>query len=130
MSHQDPLGLVTRPSSRSVKATLQRLEATVGKRGLTVFARFDHSDAAAAAGLPMPASHVLVFGSPRAGTPLMLANPLIALELPLRVLVWADTAGDVYVTYPDPAHLAARYGIGPALVPNIAALDAIVAAAL
>lgn len=126
----EPAGLVTRPSSRSVKATLDRLESIVGERGLTVFARFDHSDAAAAAGLRMPASHVLVFGSPRAGTPLMLANPLIALELPLRVLVWADAAGDVYVTYADPAQLAARYGVRADLVANAAALEGLVAAAL
>ena len=130
MSQKDLPGLVTKPSSRSVKATLDRLESIVAERGLTVFARFDHSDAAAAAGLRMPASHVLVFGSPRAGTPLMLANPLIALELPLRVLVWSGAAGDVFVTYADPANLAARYGIPPELVANITGLEAIVATAL
>jgi len=125
-----PQGIVTRPSRHSVAETLARLEATVVARGLTVFARFDHAAAAREAGLEMPDTCVLVFGSPRAGTPLMTAAPLIALDLPLRVLVWADSGGGVFASYADPAYLGSRYGLPDALVGNIAGLGALVEAAL
>ncbi len=125
-----PEGIITRRSGHSVAATPARLEATVVGHGLTVFAKFDHAAAARAAGGQMPDTCVLVFGSPRGGTPLMLAAPLIPLELPLRALVWSDAAGDVFVSYADPAYLGSRYGLSDTLVHNIAGLANLVAAVI
>ena len=123
-------GVLTRPSPLSVAATLARLEAEIARRGLTLFARFDHAANAEAVGMQMPPATVLVFGSPQAGTPLMLASPAIAYELPLRVLVHADSAGHTLVSYADPATLAARYGVTGALVPVLASVGALVGDAL
>ncbi len=125
-----PAGLVTRRSTHGVKETIDRLETAVRERGLTLFARFDHSDAAREMGMAMPESHVLVFGSPRAGTPLMIASPLVALELPLRALVWQAADGGVNVSYVDPGHLANRYHLPLELGRNLGAIEAIVAAAV
>ncbi len=112
-------GILTRSSPYSVAETLTRLEAAITERGLTVFARFDHAAAARSAGLQMPETTVLVFGNPRAGTPVMLAAPLIALELPLRVLVWS-AAGDVVDTA-GPGVAAGRPAPAPAGSPVSAA---------
>jgi uncharacterized protein (DUF302 family) len=95
-----------------------------------LFAHFDHSGEAAKAGLTMQPAHVLVFGNPKAGTPLMLAAPLLALDLPLKVLVWQDDRGQVWVSYNEPTFLAQRYNIPPDLVRVIAAAQGIVEAAL
>jgi uncharacterized protein (DUF302 family) len=89
-------GIVTLPSPHSFAETLARIEAEIASRGLTVFARFDHAAAARAAGLEMPDTCVLAFGNPKAGTPVMVASPLVAFELPLRVLVRSDRAGQVH----------------------------------
>lgn len=88
----------------------------------------DHAAAAQSVGLQMQRAHVLIFGNPRAGTPLMQAAPLVALELPLKVLVWQDGDGTVRVTYQSPAYLAERYALPPELVPNVAGLDGLVGA--
>ena len=108
---------------------MARLEAEVARRGLTVFARLDHAAAARSAGLEMPDTCVLVFGNPVAGTPVMLSAPLIAIELPLRVLVWSDRAGGTFVSYTDPTYVASRYGLPDSLGRNIGAAGAIVEAA-
>ncbi len=123
-------GIVTRPSPFPVDETLARVEAEIARRELTIFARFDHAAAARTAGMEMPAACVLVFGTPRAGTPVMVASPLIAIELPLRVLVWSDTDGQVLVSYADPAYLGRRYGVPDSLVRNIGAVGGLVEAAL
>ncbi len=123
-------GVVSQLSQFSVDDTRQRLEQVIRDRGLTLFAHFDHSGEAAKAGLTMPPAHVLVFGNPRAGTPLMIASPLVALDLPLRVLVWQDVGGQVWVSYNEPTFLAQRYQIPPDLVGVIAAVQRIVDAAL
>lgn len=123
-------GIVSRPSPHDVAETLRRLEETVRGKGLTVFARVDHSDEARRAGLAMQPAHVVFFGNPTAGTPLMVASPLLALDLPLKALVWQDAAGRVWVSYTSPAYLAARYAIPDELVKNIAGIEAVVAAAV
>jgi uncharacterized protein (DUF302 family) len=123
-------GVVSRPSPVSVDDTLQRLERVIRDRGLTLFAHFDHSREAARAGLVMQPAHVLVFGNPKAGTPLMIASPLLALDLPLKVLVWQDHRGQVWVSYSEPKFVAQRYNIPPDLVRVIAAVQGIVDAAL
>lgn len=98
-------GLITKPSAYSAAVTLERLEAALKKRGYIIFARLDHAAAATSKGLKMPASTVLVFGNPRAGTPAMLKKPSLAIDLPLKALVWEDTAGKVFVTYNSAAYL-------------------------
>src|SRR5689334_11469055 len=111
MSGEFPEGIVTRVSQFSVDETIARLEATIRERGLTLFARVDHSDEAQRVGLTMQPAHVLIFGSPKGGTPLMVAAPLLALDLPLKALIWQDGEGKVWASYYAPTYLAARYGV-------------------
>jgi len=96
-------GIVRKPSSRSVAETLDRLETILKARGIQVFARIDHAGEAARVGLSMPPTQVLIFGNPRAGTPVMLAAPTAAIDLPLKVLAWQDAVGKVWLGYTDPA---------------------------
>jgi uncharacterized protein (DUF302 family) len=117
-------GLTTKLSPLSVPDTVKRLTDLVESKGLKLFAVFDHSGEAEAHGIELRDTKVVVFGSPVAGTPVMQAVPQAALDLPLKVLVWAD--GDqTKLTYTAPAALAARYGIPGDLVPRIAAIDAL-----
>lgn len=129
-SPPDAPGVVTKVSPSPVADTCARLAAAVHTKGLTVFARIDHHAGSVGVGLDMREAQVLIFGSPRAGTPLMVAAPLAALDLPLRVLVWQDANARVWVSYQNVSSLAERYGIPTDLVPNIAGIDALVDAAL
>jgi uncharacterized protein (DUF302 family) len=97
----------------------------VASKGLKVFAVVDHSGEAAQAGMPMPDTKLVIFGSPAAGTALMLAAPLVALDLPLKVLVWEDPdgGGRAHVSYNSPEYLAARYGLSDDLTARIAAIE-------
>jgi uncharacterized protein (DUF302 family) len=104
-------GLTTVESHFGPKETLDRLEADVKAKGLTVFARIDHAAGAAAVGLTLLPTAVLIFGNARGGTPLMQSSQLIGIELPLKVLVWQDTSGKTWLSYADPANLAKRYGL-------------------
>jgi uncharacterized protein (DUF302 family) len=104
-------GIVRKPSTRSVAETLDRLEGILRSKGIQVFARIDHAGEAARVGLSMPPTQVLIFGNPRAGTPVMLAAPTSAIDLPLRVLAWQDLVGKVWLGYTDPRFLARRYGL-------------------
>lgn len=99
-------GLITKPSAHSVSATLDRLEAALKERGLIIFTRIDHAAAAAAAGLKMPASTVLVFGNPRLGTPVFVQKPTLAIDLPLKALVYEDASGKVWVSYNSSDYLS------------------------
>ena len=123
-------GLHHHASPRSVDETLQQLEQVLRDRGLTLFAHFDHSGEAAKVDLTMAPAHVLVFGNPRAGTPLMIASPLIALDLPLKVLVWQDATRQVWVSHAEPAWLAQRYALSPELAGVLGAVEAVVESAL
>ncbi|MEA2635316.1 MAG: hypothetical protein QOH92_2083 [Chloroflexota bacterium] len=118
-------GVVTRPSAYGFAETLARLRTSLVRRQLEIFAWFDHSGAARRVGLTMPDTQVVVFGNPTSGTPLMLAAPLVALDLPLRVLV-ADDGGHAVVSYLAPSYLAERYGVPADLVKNIAGIETIV----
>jgi uncharacterized protein (DUF302 family) len=118
-------GVVTRASRYGFAETLARLRSALARRQLEIFAWFDHSGAAKRVGLTMPDTQVVVFGNPKSGTPLMLASPLVALDLPLRVLV-ADDNGHAVVSFLSPAYLVKRYGIPPNLVSNIAGIETIV----
>jgi uncharacterized protein (DUF302 family) len=116
----DDNGLIRIASRYSVPDTLQRLETLLESKGLKIFARIDHSGEAAKVGLEMHPTQVLLFGSPKGGTPVMLAAPSVAIDLPLKALVAEDDQGKVSVTYNDPEYLQKRHGIPPDLVKNLA----------
>src|ERR671921_2056203 len=134
MSPQDDggsRGIVTKESPYpSVSETLQHLQEAVRQKGLKVFALVDHSGEAEHAGLEMQEAKLLIFGSPKAGTPLMVFSPLLALDLPLKILVWCNRDGDVLVSYNATFYLARRYDIPENLVRNTAGIDALVEGAL
>jgi uncharacterized protein (DUF302 family) len=121
----DDHGLVRTASRYSVADTLQRLETLLESKGLKIFARIDHSGEAAKAGLEMRPTQVLLFGSPKAGTPVMLVAPSVAIDLPLKALVAEDDQGKVWITYNDPEYLQKRHGIPPELVKNLAGAGAL-----
>ena len=123
-------GIVSIASRFTVEETQARLTAAIAAKGLRLFAHIDHGAGAAQAGLAMQPAHLLIFGHAKAGTPLMVARPLVALDLPLKVLVWQDTAGQVWVSFNAPEFLAARYTLPPELVGNIAGVEALVKGAL
>jgi len=106
-----PDGFVVRGSRHDPERTMERLIAAVAARGATVVARVDHAEAAAAVGLALPPTELLIFGNPKAGTPLMQAAQTIGIDLPLRALVWRDAAGATFVGYNDPHWLARRHGV-------------------
>jgi len=122
-------GIVTMPSHHSVDETVAKLEAMLAAKGVKVFALIDHSGEAEKAGLQMRPTKVLIFGSPKAGTPLMIAAPSIAIDLPLKILVWEDGEGKVWVAYNSPAYLQTRHGVPPELVQNIAVVETLAAKA-
>ncbi|HUY67651.1 MAG TPA: DUF302 domain-containing protein [Acidimicrobiales bacterium] len=117
-------GLVTKKSPRSVRDTVSRLSELVAARGMKLFAVIDHSGEATAGGLDLRDTKVVIFGSPEAGTPVMTAEPLVALDLPLKVLVW-DDGGQTAVTYTSPDGLAARYHLSDELAARLAGIDAL-----
>src|ERR1700682_3024709 len=106
-------GLTTLPSGFGPRETMDRLEAEVKARGMTVFARIDHAAGAAQAGLSLRPTEVLIFGNAKAGTPLMQSNQSIGIDLPLKMLVWEDANGKVWLSYNEPNWLAKRHGLGP-----------------
>lgn len=115
-------GLIHLQSKHSVEETLQRLESSLGERGIMIFACVDHSGEAAKAGLQMRPTKLLIFGNPKGGTPLMQAAPTIAIDLPLKALIWEDADAKVWLSYNDPAYLRQRHGVPAGLLPNIAAV--------
>ncbi|HTP29998.1 MAG TPA: DUF302 domain-containing protein [Anaeromyxobacteraceae bacterium] len=116
-------GLVNKPSNHSVDQTVARLNAILNSKGLTLFALIDHSGEAQRVGMSMRPTKLLIFGSPAAGTPLMVAAPSIAIDLPLKLLVWEDAQGAAWVTYNAPSYLQRRHGLPPELVQRISALE-------
>ena len=123
-------GIVTRPSPFSVEETLARLQEAIHSRNLTLFAHIDHSGEARRVGLTMQEAHVLIFGNPKGGTPLMIASPLLALDLPLKVLVWQGEDDQIWVSSTSTAYLKVRYAIPQELIGNIAVVDALIEQAL
>jgi uncharacterized protein (DUF302 family) len=119
-------GIITKPSPRSVDDSLKRLQALLATKDLTVLSVVDHSGAAERVGQHMPNTKLVIFGSPTAGTPLMLASPLSALDLPLKILIWEDPNSNTFVSYNAPAYLASRHHLGDELTARIAGIDAIV----
>ena len=119
-------GMIDVPSRYSVTETLSRFESILKEKGLTVFARFDHSGEATKVGLAMRPTQLLIFGSPRAGTPLMVAAPSLAIDLPLKALAWEDEQGEVWLSYNSPEYLQQRHGIPADLLKNIAGVGALI----
>ena len=122
-------GIADIPSNHSVDKTVDKLQEILKAKGVMLFALVDHSGEAEKAGMKMPPTKLLIFGSPRAGTPVMLAAPSIAIDLPLKILVWEDTQGKVWVSYNSPEYLQQRHGVPQDLMQNIAVVAALAAKA-
>ena len=122
---QSAEGVVTKACARSVAETVQRLERLIDEKGLVLFAVIDHSGEATRAGLEMRETKLVLFGNPLAGTPVMIAAPLAALDLPLKLLVWEDGEGAVWVSYNSPAYLAERHHLGADMRARLESIDAI-----
>jgi uncharacterized protein (DUF302 family) len=123
-------GIINLSSPHTVLETLARLEAVVQAKGISILAMIDHSGDAAKAGLQMEPTKLLIFGNAKAGTPIMLASPGAAIDLPLKALVWQDKDGKVWLSYNSPAYLEQRHNIPDNLLPNIAGIEAICAQAI
>jgi len=126
--HSDS-GIIDERSQHSVEQTVERLTALLHAKGGTLFVLVDHSGEAAKIGMTMPPTKLLIFGNPKAGTPLMLAAPSVAIDLPLKILVWEDAQGRTWLSYNSPAYLQERHGVPQALLPNIAVVETLVRAA-
>ena len=122
-------GIVTIPSHHSVDATVDKLRTILQSKGVTLFAFVDHSGEAEKAGMKMPPTKLLIFGNPKAGTPLMLAAPSVALDLPLKMLVAEDSQGKVWISYNSAEYLRERHGLPEDLLANIAVVETLAAAA-
>lgn len=123
-------GVTKRESRYSVPQTLDRLESILKERGITVFARIDHTGEAAKVGLELKPTQLLVFGNPRAGTPLMVAQPTMAIDLPMKVLAWQDAAGKVWVGFNSADYMQKRYGLTDDQMKSLAIVGVLVDAAL
>jgi uncharacterized protein (DUF302 family) len=119
-------GIISQPSPYSVTETIDRLEAVLQAKGITIFARIDQQAEAEKAGLSLRPTQLLLFGSPKAGTPLMVAEPTIALDLPLKVLAWEAADSKVWLSYNDPNYLRQRFSLPDELVKNIAVIASLI----
>jgi uncharacterized protein (DUF302 family) len=122
-------GIINKLSHHSVGETVDRLKGILQSKGVALFAMIDHSGEAEKVGMKMRPTKLLIFGSPKAGTPLMLAAPSVAIDLPLKILVWEDGQGKVWVSYNSPTYLQQRHGIAPQLLQNIAVVETLAAKA-
>jgi uncharacterized protein (DUF302 family) len=122
-------GLITIPANQSVDQTVEKLKTILQSKNVALFALIDHSGEAAKAGLTMRPTKLLIFGSPKAGTPLMLSAPSIAIDLPLKILVWEDEKGNTWISYNAPAYLRDRHNLPPDLLQNVALIETLAAKA-
>ena len=118
-------GIVDRPTNHSVDETVEKLKGILQSKGVALFAVVDHSGVATKVGMKMPPTKLLIFGSPKAGTPLMLASPSVAIDLPLKILIWEDAQGKAWLSYNSPAYLRERHSIPAELMQNIAVIEAL-----
>jgi uncharacterized protein (DUF302 family) len=125
MTSNSENGIVTIRSRQSVEQTVQKLEGILQAKGVKLFALVDHSGEAEKAGMLMYPTKLAIFGNPKAGTPLMIASPSVALDLPMKILIWADADGKVWISYNSPAYLQARHGLPTELAQNIAVVEAL-----
>jgi uncharacterized protein (DUF302 family) len=122
---QEKNGIINVSSNHSVDQTVDKLKGILQSKGITLFAVIDHSGEAAKVGIKMPPTKLLIFGNPKGGTPPMLAAPSIALDLPLKILVWEDSQGKVWLSYNSPEYLKERHNLPQNLVQNISAVKAL-----
>jgi uncharacterized protein (DUF302 family) len=125
LSSEEANGITAKHSNHSVDDTVDRLKTILQARGVALFALIDHSGEAQKAGMQMRPTKLLIFGSPKAGTPVMLAAPSIAIDLPLKILVWEDDQARVWLSYNDPAYLQQRHHVPEQLLQNIAVAEAL-----
>jgi len=118
-----PEGIVNLPTHSSVDETVARLQMMLQEKGVQIFALIDHSGEAKHAGIEMRPTKLLIFGNPKAGTPLMLAAPTIAIDLPLKLLVWEDASGQVWISYNTPEYLQKRHGLPQNLAAALGAVE-------
>jgi uncharacterized protein (DUF302 family) len=116
-------GIIDKPSNHSVDQTVENLKEILQSKGIELFALVDHSGEAEKVGITMGPTKLLIFGSPKAGTPLMLAAPSVAIDLPLKILVWQDDQGKVWVSFNSPEYLKERHGLPEELVQNISVAE-------
>jgi uncharacterized protein (DUF302 family) len=119
-------GIISKPSNHSVDEIVEKLKTILQAEGITLFALVDHGGEAAKAGLTMPPTKLLIFGNPKGGTPLMLASPSSAIDLPLKILVAEDASGKVHVSYNSSPYLQQRHNLPQELLQNIAVAEALV----
>jgi uncharacterized protein (DUF302 family) len=129
MPVQKEEGLVKIPSHHTVDETVGKLKAILQSKGVTLFALIDHSGEAEKVGMKMPPTKLLIFGNPKAGTPLMLAAPSAAIDLPLKILVAEDSLGKAWISYNSAEYLKERHGLPQDLLPNIAGIQTLATAA-
>jgi len=122
-------GIVSKPSNHSVDETVAKLKGILQAKGITLFSLVDHSGEAEKVGMKMRPTKLLIFGSPKGGTPLMLAAPSVAIDLPLKILIAEDADGKVWISYNDPEYLRDRHNLPENLLQNIAVVGALAAAA-
>ncbi len=122
-------GVINNLSNHAVDQTVKKLKNILQSKGVTLFAVVDHSGEAKKAGMKMRPTKLLIFGSPKAGTPLMLAAPSVAIDLPLKILVWEDGQGKVWVSYNSPEYLKERHGLPQEMLQNIAVVEILAALA-
>jgi uncharacterized protein (DUF302 family) len=120
-------GIIDIPSNHSVDQTVERLKGILQAKGAALFALVDHSGEAEKAGMKMPNTKLLIFGNPKAGTPVMLAAPSIAIDLPLKILVREDSGGKVWISYNSPAYLQERHNVPQELIENISVVETLAA---
>lgn len=123
-------GIISKPSKYSVPETLHRLETILTAKGIKVFALVDHSGEAEKARLKMPPTQLLIFGNPKGGTPVMLAAPTSAIDLPWKALAWKDADGQVWLSYNDPAYVQHRFGLSAEVMKPLVGLGAVIEQAL
>jgi uncharacterized protein (DUF302 family) len=122
-------GFVNVPANNSVDKTVDKLKSILEAKGVALFALVDHSGEAEKVGMKMRPTKLLIFGSPRAGTPLMLAAPSVAIDLPLKILVWEDEEGKTWISYNSPDYLRSRHNLPQELMQNIAVIETLAAKA-
>ena len=118
-------GLIDIPSNHSVDETVEKLKGVLQAKGVTLFALVDHSGEAAKVDMKMRPTKLLIFGNPKGGTPVMLTAPSIAIDLPLKILIWEDAQGRAWVTYNSSAYLRERHNIPVELLPNVSVIEAL-----